>query len=65
VEFNRTVRALRRTDIDAARALVRLLFNQTPCRVVAASKTELTLRVRGGKYPFVVPREAVRTAKPR
>jgi hypothetical protein len=63
VELDRTIAALRKTDLDAARALARLLFEQTTCRVVAASKTELTLRVRGGKYPFVVPGEAVRRAK--
>jgi hypothetical protein len=61
-----TIAKLRESgDVSGAHALNRLRFTGTTCRVVAESKTALTLKVRGGKHPFVVPREAVKSANQR
>jgi hypothetical protein len=58
-----TIARLRESgDVSGAHALNRLRFTGTTCRVVAETEKTVTLKVRGGKHPFVVPREAVRTA---
>ena len=50
-------------DADTARLLWSLIFKQTPCRVVAQSGGTVTLKVRGRRATFAVPRESVKTAK--
>jgi hypothetical protein len=52
-------------DVATASLLWRLVFKQTPCRVVAQSGGAVTLKVRGRRPTFAVPRESVRTATQR
>ena len=61
--FDRHVKALRLTDLDAARKLARLLFNRTTGRVVAESARTVTLVFRGSDKERTVPKTATRTAK--
>ena len=59
-----TIKRLKaRGDEDTARLLWSLIFKQTPCRVVAQSGGTVTLKVRGRRPTFAVPRESVKTAK--
>jgi len=62
--LDRTIGELKASgDMLQARALARLLFEQSICRVVGSQAGTLTLKRRASKYDFSVPAKAVKTAK--